>query len=47
MKDILERLTEKVERVNAIQHSGGKIQSGDWSELYFLAIEARGILAAN
>ena len=37
----LRRLTEKVERANAIQHSGGAIEPEDWSELYQLTNEAR------
>jgi len=41
---ILTRLTEKVERVNAIQHSGGVINAEDWSELYALTNEARPVL---
>lgn len=42
----LERITEKVARANAIQHSGGTIELEDWSELYQLANEARAALAA-
>ena len=45
MKSMLIRLVEKVERVNAIQHSGGKVRTEDWSELYGLTNEARGVLA--
>ena len=37
----LERLTEKVARANAIQHSGGRVRAEDWSELYALEQEAR------
>lgn len=44
MKDMLQRLTEKVERANALQHSGGKVSSEDWSELYALTNEARKVL---
>lgn len=40
----LNRLTEKVERANAIQHSGGIIEPDDWSELHQLTNEARGVL---
>ena len=36
-------LMEKVKRANSIQHSGGKISSQDWSELYMLQNQ----LAAN
>jgi hypothetical protein len=42
---ILTRLTEKVERANSIQHSGGKILAEDWSELYQLTNEAKAIIA--
>lgn len=42
---ILTRLTEKVERANSLQHSGGSILAEDWSELYMLTNEARGVLA--
>ncbi len=41
---MLERLTEKVERANAIQHSGGPIEAEDWSELFMLTNEAKAIL---
>jgi len=40
----LERLTEKVERANTIQHSGGSVLPEDWSELYQLTNESRGTL---
>ena len=43
-RSILERLTEKVARANSIQHSGGKVTSEDWSELYNLVNESRAIL---
>lgn len=43
----LTRLTEKVERANAIQHSGGKVCAEDWGELYMLANEARATIAAT
>lgn len=43
--NMLTRLTEKTERANAIQHSGGKVDAEDWAELHQLANEARGILA--
>lgn len=42
---MLVRLTEKVERANAIQHSGGSIEPEDWSELYQLTNEARAAIA--
>jgi hypothetical protein len=41
---ILKRLTEKVERANHIQHSGGHLIAEDWSELYALTNQARSIL---
>lgn len=41
----LTRLTEKVERANSIQHSGGGIMPEDWSELYTLQNEARAAIA--
>ena len=41
---MLMRLTEKVERVNAIQHSGGSIEAEDWSELHALTNEAKAVL---
>ena len=44
---MLVRLTEKVERVNAIQHSGGYIEMEDWSELYQLTNEARALLQSD
>lgn len=37
---VLQRLAEKVRRANGIQHSGGAIDSDDWSELYALQGEA-------
>lgn len=43
--DILLRLTEKVERANTIQHSGGNVRKADWSELRQLTNEARSALA--
>jgi hypothetical protein len=42
---ILSRLTEKVERANSIQHSGGEILEEDWAELYQLANESRAAIA--
>jgi hypothetical protein len=42
---VLERLTEKIARANAIQHSGTDIELEDWSELYFLTNEARAAIA--
>lgn len=44
MKNMLCRLAEKVKRANDIQHSGGKIQPEDWSELYQLTNEAFALL---
>jgi len=38
---VLERITEKVARANAIQHIGTDIEPEDWSELYSLTNEAR------
>lgn len=35
------RLLEKVERANAIQHSGGTVEPEDWAEFYQLTNEAR------
>ena len=40
----LTMLTEKIERANSLQHSGGIIDAEGWSELYALANEARGAL---
>lgn len=47
IKNILLRLTEKVERVNNLQHSRATrlISSEDWAELYQLTNEARQVLA--
>lgn len=42
--DILRRLTEKVQRANDIQHSGGEITPEDWSELHQLTNEAQGLI---
>lgn len=42
--NILIRLTEKVERANNIQHSGGRLAKEDWAELYSLTNEARGVI---
>ena len=42
---VLRRLVERVERANAIQHSGGPIEPEDWAELNQLTNEARGVLA--
>lgn len=44
LRYMLIRLTEKVERANSIQHSGGEILPEDWSELHSLTHEARGVL---
>ena len=41
---MLKRLAEKVKRANSIQHSGGKIDAEDWSELFQLVNEAEGVL---
>ncbi len=41
---MLTRLTEKVERANAIQHSGGIVAAEDWSELYALTNESKAVL---
>jgi hypothetical protein len=41
---LLTRLTEKVESVNAIQHSGGRVTAEDWSELYAITNESRAVL---
>ena len=38
---VMQRLTEKVQRANAIQHGGRRIKAEDWAELYQLANEAR------
>jgi hypothetical protein len=43
--NVLERMTEKVSRVNAIQHSGGAIEAEDWAELYQMANEAQAEIA--
>lgn len=45
LRDMLNRLNEKVKRANAIQHSGTKIQPEDWAELYQLSNEASALLA--
>ena len=45
--NILTRLTEKVERANSIQHSGGRVLAGDWAELYTLTNEARKVIKNN
>lgn len=42
----LQRITEKVERANSIQRSGGKILPEDWAELWDLANDARTTLQA-
>ena len=50
LRDMLKRLTEKVERANQLQHSRatvekpGELDFEDWSELHQLTNEARGIL---
>jgi hypothetical protein len=44
LRNMLARLTEKIERANSIQHSGGQVNAEDWSELYQLANESRAIL---
>lgn len=41
---ILAQMTEKIERVNAIQHSGGKISQEDWSELHDLTNRAKAVI---
>lgn len=41
----LERLSQKTRRANDIQHSGGKIEPEDWSELYALTNEAQAAIA--
>lgn len=41
----LQRLTEKVERANALQHSGGSVHPDDWAELYQIANESRAALS--
>jgi len=41
---VLERMTEKVERLNSLQHSGGRISAEDLAELSTLTKEARVIL---
>lgn len=41
---MLRRLTEKVRRANAIQHSGGKLRAEDWAELYQLTNESFALL---
>lgn len=46
-KRMLKRLTEKVERANAIQHSGVPIEPEDWAELYQLTNEAKAVLEAT
>lgn len=43
--NVLKRLTEKLARANAIQHSGARLQAEDWSELYQLQNESAGIIA--
>lgn len=42
--EAITRITEKVKRANDIQHSGTKIPSEDWSELYQLTNEARAVI---
>jgi len=44
MAEALQRLTKKVKRANAIQHSGARVLAEDWAELYQLANEARAAL---
>jgi hypothetical protein len=44
---LLQRLTEKVERANSIQHSGGKIVPEDWAELWDLANESRTLIGRD
>jgi len=43
-QNMLQRLAEKVRRANGIQHSGGKVDNEDWSELYGLSNEAFALL---
>lgn len=47
LRNMLQRLVEKVERANVIQHSrtGHSIPAEDWSELFMLTHEARTLLA--
>lgn len=46
LESVLRRLTEKVDRLNAVQNIVGPASSTDWSDLGQLAIEARSILNA-
>ena len=41
---LLERMTEKIDRAKAIQKSWGRVTAEDWAELYKMADEARNIL---
>lgn len=43
-QSMLRRLAEKVRRANNIQHSGGKVDDEDWSELHDLSNEAFALL---
>lgn len=43
-QNMLRRLAEKVRRANSIQHSGGKVDDEDWSELHGLSNEAFALL---
>jgi trehalose/maltose hydrolase-like predicted phosphorylase len=42
---MLTRLTEKVSRVNEIQHNGVTVCAEDWAELYQMENESKGIIA--
>lgn len=44
---ILAQMTEKIERVNAIQHSGGKVSPEEWSELYALTNRAKAVIEST
>jgi len=41
---MLTRLTEKVERINAIHNSEGSVIAEDWLELHALTNEARAVI---
>uniref|UniRef100_A0A6M3ILR0 Uncharacterized protein n=1 Tax=viral metagenome TaxID=1070528 RepID=A0A6M3ILR0_9ZZZZ len=47
--EMLERLTEKIDRANSLQHSrkNHTIPAEDWSELYQLTAEAKAIIHEN
>lgn len=44
MSQVTTRLLEKVERINAIQHSGGTIEAEDWVELFQISKQTRDVL---